>query len=770
MNHLLGGADGGITTIQGFGVNDAGIPNNETAMDIELAIAMAPGLSQVDVFVSPDSCDFLETLLNAMLPTEFDGGLPDGAIPINQLATSYVCYPSYWNQTTVQLIEQMTTGGQSFFVPSGDRGGYPTYFGAHFGQAPVTTVGGTDLTMNDGGLSYQSESPWSDGDGASGGGFEYDFPQPDYQANAGIDWTLNQGSALYANDPDVSLVAQDIFAVGHWVNAIPGAWLSYYGTSCAVPLWAGLSALANEQNAANALPPLGFINRAIYAIGASSVYSSSFHDIATGFTASTMGGPNYPAVLGFDLATGWGTPRCGLIDQLACVACNGSAPAKGSPPSCVSFQSDPNSCGRCGQACSVGQICVQGLCQVVTRSAAAIAAGGLHTCAITADGIVLCWGMNDFGELGNGSRASSSVPVPVPYLVPGTIPILQGAIAAGGSHTCVLTDAGGILCWGSNQYGELGNGATACGTVPPGQQPPSGCVNNLINPVPVRVINLGSGSVAVSAGGHHSCAIIGSGIQCWGANDEGQLGDGSTDSLSSVPVSVAGIGPGAVAIAAGGYHTCAIDAGGGVQCWGANEFGQLGSGSTVSGRVPIQVVTSSGSGALTGVQAITAGWDHTCAVLSGGGVQCWGSNDVGQLGNGTYGIVNPVPVDVVSLNLGVIAITAPIAADDKHTCAVTTAGGVQCWGSNFRGELGTDSSVTFFSMVPVGVSTLGSGPWLSPLEAASRARWRQVVRLNAGATTQRGSLETAPRSTVGYLRWCRAFSWRWGRTCAKGSS
>ena len=178
-------------------------------------------------------------------------------------------------------------------------------------------------------------------------------------------------------------------------------------------------------------------------------------------------------------------------------------------------------------------------------------------------------------------------------------------VAAGESHTCAINSAGGVVCWGWNEWGQLGDGTTT----------------DRSSPVPV--VGLASGVTAIAVGGTHTCALAAGGqVMCWGMNADGQLGVGSTVLQLNVPWPVQGLGGGVVAIAAGGRHTCALaSAGGGVLCWGDNALGQIGDGTTTIRRAPTWV-----SGLTSGVSAITAGGKHTCARTTGEAAKCWGEN------------------------------------------------------------------------------------------------------------------------------------------------
>ncbi len=349
------------------------------------------------------------------------------------------------------------------------------------------------------------------------------------------------------------------------------------------------------------------------------------------------------------------------------------------------------------------------------QNIAAIAASTYHTCALTIAGGVKCWGANGSGQLGDGTTTQRSTPVDVAGLGGGVV-----AIAVGGGHTCAITTVGGVKCWGNNYYGQLGDGTTTDRSTP------------------VDVAELESGVAAVVADGFHTCALTtAGGVKCWGRNNYGQLGDGTTTDRST-PMDVVGLGSGAVTIAAGESHTCAVSTAGGVKCWGLNQSGQLGDGTTTNRLTPVDVV-----GLASGVTAIAAGGYHTCAVLTVGGVKCWGGNWLGQLGDGTT-TDRSTPVGVTGLGTG----AAAIAAGDQHTCALTAAGGVKCWGWNVYGQLG--DGTTTDRNTPVDVAGLGSGATaiavgsvhVCALTAAGGAKcwgWNGAGQLGDGATFQRST-------------------------------
>lgn len=305
----------------------------------------------------------------------------------------------------------------------------------------------------------------------------------------------------------------------------------------------------------------------------------------------------------------------------------------------------------------------------LTSGVASVSTGSNHTCAVTTGGGVKCWGYNGHGQLGDNSTTDRIAPVDVSGLASGV-----ASVSAGENHTCAVTTAGGLKCWGLNNYGQLGDNSKTSRLTP------------------VSVAGLLNEVASVEAGTFHTCAVTrAGGAKCWGHNGTGQLGDNST-TARLIPVNVVGLTSGVTSVAAGTHHTCAVMAGA-VMCWGYNSYGQLGDNRTTHRSTPGTVL-----GLTSGIANVSAGGLHTCAVTIGGAAKCWGSNGNGQLGDNTT-TSRLTSVDVFGLNSGVVSITA----GDRHTCAVTT-GAAKCWGYNGRGQLGNNSTID--SSVPVDVKNL----------------------------------------------------------------
>src|SRR6266567_452607 len=273
--------------------------NFEVALDIEMAISMAPGLSQVIVYEGSVYNDILNRIAT------------DNAA--KQISSSWTLS---FDSTTDQIFQQYAVQGQSFFQASGDDGAYP---GGWVADDPfITSVGGTELSISGPGGAWVSETVWNLGynlragtSNASGGGISPTYSIPSWQQ--GLSIAANHGSTTRRNSPDVAMVADNI-----WVLSDNGYSAEGSGTSASAPLWAGLTALANQLAQAHGQPPVGFINPAIYALGKGPSYTSAFHDITIGNNTTTANPTGFFAVSGYDLCTGWGTPTgSNLLSALA---------------------------------------------------------------------------------------------------------------------------------------------------------------------------------------------------------------------------------------------------------------------------------------------------------------------------------------------------------------------------------------------------------------------------------------------------------------------
>ena len=285
------------------GVSSPGSGNSEVCLDIEMVVSMAPGVSAIYVYEAPNPSPWVDLLsrmandnLSKQLGCSWGGGGVDAA--------------------SETIFKQMSAQGQSFFNATGDSDAFTTTIPFPSDSTNITQVGGTTLSTTGPGGSYVSETVWNWGlqqgsyVGSSGGVSTY-YGIPGYQL--GISMAANQGSTTKRNVPDVALTGDNVYVVYN-----NGTAATFGGTSCAAPLWAGLMALVNQQAAANSLPPIGFLNPAVYALGKGANYASTFHDITTGNNFSSSSPSKFSAVTGFDLCTGWGTPLGnGLINALA---------------------------------------------------------------------------------------------------------------------------------------------------------------------------------------------------------------------------------------------------------------------------------------------------------------------------------------------------------------------------------------------------------------------------------------------------------------------
>ena len=366
------------------------------------------------------------------------------------------------------------------------------------------------------------------------------------------------------------------------------------------------------------------------------------------------------------------------------------------------------------------------------NASALVSAGTIAGCGIGTSGSAVCWGDNSVGELGNGVLGNGSMISSTPVVV--STGAALTAVSTGGFHACGLDGAGTVYCWGANSSGQLGNGTTTGPQQCAGGQAPCGTT-------PAAITGVGTEPfVMVSAGIFSSCAVDLTGAAfCWGDNQIGELGNGSTTS-SPTPTSV--VSPQGVSFSSvslsnafgidSTWHACALASDGAAYCWGDDAFGELGSGTAQAetcinnrGVVgPCSTLPVAVAGGIS-FRAISAGGDFTCGVDYAARVYCWGANGFGQLGNGTTTgpqqcvgnsasgpaacSPTPTPVSLPALD----SVTA-VTAGGAYACALTTTGSVYCWGANFLGQLGNGTTTS--TATPTLVSA-PAGMWFTLVSA-----------------------------------------------------
>ncbi|MEK2688537.1 RCC1 domain-containing protein [Bdellovibrio sp. GT3] len=282
-------------------------------------------------------------------------------------------------------------------------------------------------------------------------------------------------------------------------------------------------------------------------------------------------------------------------------------------------------------------------------------AGNHHTCGITETGLLKCWGSNVYGEIGDGTKTKRTYPVLVDSNTS------YSAVANGDLHTCAITTSGDLKCWGYNNTNQLGNGTTTESLTP-------------------MFIDVGSTYSAIAAGMKHTCGITTSGaLKCWGYNVGSLLGDGTTTTRTTPTLIDSGVSYSN--IATDESHSCAITSAGAMKCWGTNTAGKLGDNTTTNRSTPTLIDSG------TSYKEVTVGSSHSCGITTAGVLKCWGNNEFGQLGDGTL-VGKKVPTIIDN---GTTYST--VSAGAYHTCATTSSNQLKCWGFNKNYQLGLTNNL-----------------------------------------------------------------------------
>jgi cysteine-rich repeat protein len=377
-----------------------------------------------------------------------------------------------------------------------------------------------------------------------------------------------------------------------------------------------------------------------------------------------------------------------------------------------------------GESCDDGDLEDDDTCDAdcVPSSVVQIVAGYTHTCVRTRRGGVRCWGENEWGQLGYGNTESigdDELPSTA-----GNVDIGGRAVflASGAFHTCALLDTGAVRCWGvGSEDCRLGNGNDEL-------------IGDDEVAATALEVDIGGTVVQMGAGWTHTCVLLDTGaVRCWGSGMYGVLGHGNTQSIGDdeTPAQAGDVdvGPGTVVqLTVGGFHNCVLFADGGIRCWGNAGSGQLGyANTTIVGDN--ELPSSVGYVLLGGPAAqLTTGYGHNCALMQDGEVRCWGQNGDGRLGYGTYSDVGNIydPVYMGPVNVG--APVAEVTASAENTCALLTSGGMRCWGAaatlgyNDNQNIGDDETPASAGDVPVS----------APVVQVSSAPYRSCVLLSGG--------------------------------------
>lgn len=319
-----------------------------------------------------------------------------------------------------------------------------------------------------------------------------------------------------------------------------------------------------------------------------------------------------------------------------------------------------------------------------------ISAGSATTCAIASDDKAYCWGSGQYGALGNGGTANSTTPV----AVGGVLATKTLVSIHTGSTPCALDNTGVVYCWGYGHNGEMGHGVFVDTNTLPASITMTGALANKT----VKSLGTGNGSTICAIGSDDL-------LYCWGGNGNGALGDGTTNSSPSPKLinygALAGI---TIKNVVSTGTTCAVGTNGAAYCWGLNSNGTVGDNSQNERHSPVPVFAT---GALAGktITSITSGGSSSCALDSAGAAYCWGSNNGGAIGSNAPGGIYPTPQAVYMSGVLAGKSLVSISTGGMTTCGVASDSGAYCWGYNGEGEAG-DTTFALNHPAPVAVSSL----------------------------------------------------------------
>ncbi|MGK2877755.1 MAG: RCC1 domain-containing protein [Solirubrobacterales bacterium] len=319
----------------------------------------------------------------------------------------------------------------------------------------------------------------------------------------------------------------------------------------------------------------------------------------------------------------------------------------------------------------------------LTAQPIGVSVGYSSACSLLVTGAINCWGKNASGSLGvkNQGGFAKSAQAAASLISPWVAPSNQ---SSGSQHQCFRDNNATVKCIGTNTYGQLGNGSSAASNLP-------------VQVAVITATNAATRATQVVSGANHACALLdNNNVKCWGVNNFRQLGTPTnTVPFSSTPVDVPNLTNNLDQLASMADHTCGVHTNGDVSCWGANSYGQLGDGTVAPFKGAVDVVSLG-----TEARQVSTGVQHTCALIKGGGVKCWGSNQFGQLGDSTT-TTSSRPVSVIGLSRP----ASEISVGGYHSCARLDNNQIWCWGAGSKGQLGNGATAN--ALQPVKVKSLG---------------------------------------------------------------